>query len=340
MNVVRPVTVSGTVTDDNPAGLTVTLTGVVGTTATTDSSGRFSVTTNAAGLGVVNATTVDSNGLGSNTATANISCAAPLISNFTCVDNAGVVTLAGTVTDAAANGMAVTLQGNLPSLLNGHTVSADAGGHFTYSFTAAPGDQGTVTATCTDCWGQASNTATATLTPSPVVTLAVTMNGGRSVTLSGVVTANNPAGMTVSFTGTGVTSATAVTDSTGHYSLTLTAASLGDVHAATVDSLGQTSNTAIATIACPAPVISNLTYVRSAGYVTLTGTVTHPDAVGMVVTIEGTLLGLQSNPTAVVRPDGTFSLTIASATGEQGWAWACCMDCWSQASNEASKYVS
>ena len=251
MNGLNSVTLQGAVSAPNPAGLTVTLAGTVNTTAVTDANGNYSVTLNAANLGNVQATAVDGDGAVSNTATAALTCPTPVISNFACVDNAGVVTLSGTVTHPDENGMAILLQGVPPSLQNGVTVTAGSGGNFTYTFTAAANDAGTVEASCADCWSQQSNVATATLTPSPTVTLSVQMNGQNSVTLSGDVTADNPAGLKVTFTG--VVSVSTVTDSSGHFSVTLNASRLGEVQATTTDDLGQSSDTATATLTCAAP---------------------------------------------------------------------------------------
>src|SRR5436305_72869 len=78
----------------------------------------------------------------------------------------------------------------------------------------------------------------------PSLTMALNMNGQKSVTLSGVVSDNtsSPANLTVNFTG--VVNATAVTDQSGYYSLTMDADCLGDIAASTMDGDGRSSNTA------------------------------------------------------------------------------------------------
>src|SRR5437016_2229058 len=62
----RSVYIEGTVTDDNPAHLRVTLSGVVQGTTYTDSSGNFSITLTASSLGTIYAQTIDQQGNESN----------------------------------------------------------------------------------------------------------------------------------------------------------------------------------------------------------------------------------------------------------------------------------
>src|SRR4051812_36629640 len=75
--------------------------------------------------------------------------------------------------------------------------------------------------------GQSPNTS------APVLTLAIQMNGLKSVTLSGVVYASDPSGLTVTFSGAVV--ATTTTQSDGAFTLTVDADYLGEVQAHTVD---------------------------------------------------------------------------------------------------------
>jgi hypothetical protein len=172
----------------------------------------------------------------------------------------------------------------------------------------------------------------------PAITLSVTLNCQRSVTLSGTVTADNPAGLTVTLTG--VVTATTTTDNTGRFSLTTDATSLGDVQATTVDAIGQTSDTAVVTISCPPPEISNFTWLSKAGYVTLTGTVSSADQMGMTVTIQGALINLQNPQTAIAGSDGSFSLSVRRPRGDMGTVTATCVDCWGQQSIVAYTFVS
>ena len=83
-----------------------------------------------------------------------------MISEFTCSENAGVVSFTGQVTGPNAAGLQVTIQGVPPSLQNGRTVTADSEGNFTLYFQMGPNDQGSVWATCVDCWGQTATAET------------------------------------------------------------------------------------------------------------------------------------------------------------------------------------
>jgi hypothetical protein len=156
------VTLSGTVTDNlcSPSGLTVDLGGEVSVSTVTNSSGYFSVTTNAAGLGTISASTVDALGIASNTATVTVTSSAPTISNFTAAEAAGYLfTFTGTVTDASPAGLTVSF-GGIPSLTN-QTTTVASNGTFTFSIQLNPNgsDNGIATAQTTNWWGLQSNLA-------------------------------------------------------------------------------------------------------------------------------------------------------------------------------------
>ena len=339
MNGHKSITLSGTVTGDAAAGSTVTFTGAVTSTTVADACGNYFFTVDADHLGDVNATTMDELGRTSNTATATVSVAAPIISNLTAVYSDGVATISGTVAHPDANGMAVTIQGDPASLANGVTATANYNGNFTYSFEATAGDSGSVSASCVDVWGQQSNVPVCTLSlpAAPTITENVTMNGLKSVTLSGTVSGAEPAGRTVTFTG--VVNTSTVTDANGNYSLTVNAEQLGDVHATTVDEFGQTSNTATATVAAAAPVISNFSYIKQSGVVTLTGTVAHPDAAGMMVTLPSALPSLINGVSVAANSSGNFSYSFQAAEGDTGSVGASCVDVWGQQSNVPTTYI-
>ncbi len=173
----------------------------------------------------------------------------------------------------------------------------------------------------------------------PIISMNITMNGLKSVTLSGTVLDNSasPAGLTVTFTG--VVSATTTTDSSGNFTITTNASALGDVEAATVDGLDHISNTATVTVACAAPVISNFTWSSSYGVVIFTGTVTCPDASGMVITIQGSPTRLQDGVTTTATSNGTFSWSFIQQRGDTGDVGASCVDCWGQQSNVAITFL-
>jgi hypothetical protein len=156
------VTLTGKVADPGAsvAGLTVTITGKVSGSATTDSSGNFSLTASANGLGVVSAVTSNVNGY-SNTATVTLSVPPPTISGLTYVESAGqVFTFSGSVGAQTAAGLTVTF-GGIPSLAGQTaTVAANATFQLIVQLKSDGSDNGTATAQTTDWWGQASNSAT------------------------------------------------------------------------------------------------------------------------------------------------------------------------------------
>jgi hypothetical protein len=157
------VTLSGTVTDlyASPAGLTVTISGVVNGSAVTDSNGNFTLTTNASALGVVNASTIDSRGVGSNVASVTLQANPPVISNFAAVGGANqMYTFSGTVTDQTPAGLVIAF-GGIPSLANKTTtVNADGSFSLTVQLQCDGTDNGFASAQTTNWWGLQSNVAT------------------------------------------------------------------------------------------------------------------------------------------------------------------------------------
>jgi hypothetical protein len=168
-NAKTSVTLSGKVTDDlaSVAGLTVTFSGEAGGSATTDSNGNFSYTTNASGLGVVSAVTSNADGA-SNTATVTLSVPAPVISNFSAVQQSGYqFVFSGIVGAQTAAGLTITF-GGLASL-SGQTATVASNGSFqlVVRLRSDGSDNGSATAQTTDWWGQASNIATTWIDVTP-----------------------------------------------------------------------------------------------------------------------------------------------------------------------------
>jgi hypothetical protein len=163
-NTQNSVTLSGTVEDGftSNQGVSVYFSGEATGTAVTGAGGSFSLTTNASGLGVVSAYAVDSTGHQSNTARVTISVAAPVISNFTAVEEEGqMFTFSGNVTAQSAPGLTITF-GGIPSLQNQTTtVQANSTFSFSVQLNSDGSDNGTATAqVLSDWWGQQSNVAT------------------------------------------------------------------------------------------------------------------------------------------------------------------------------------
>jgi len=155
------VNLSGSVSDSYPGGLVVTFSGCgVSTSVRLSSSGTFSTSSTATSLGTVTAVVENtSTQVSGNPAYANITDAAPVISNFTASRIAGNYwTFSGQVTDdQSVSGLVITLGGI--NALQGVTVTPNSQGWFTYSCTVAPSDSGTATAQAQDIWGVLSNTA-------------------------------------------------------------------------------------------------------------------------------------------------------------------------------------
>jgi hypothetical protein len=162
----RSVTISGQVMDSSPAGLTVTLSGMVTGTTITDANGFYTFTVDASGLGQVLVSTVDAGGLASNVAQVTVACAAPQINDFLAQHLVfDFWTVSGTVNAPDAASLVITL-GGLLSLANVQ-VTVQSDGSFTYTWELAnPFEAGIVTAVTTDCWGQQSNIATYLVVPS------------------------------------------------------------------------------------------------------------------------------------------------------------------------------
>jgi hypothetical protein len=152
------VTLTGTLSDIDSAGVTITLTGVAVGSVVTDSNGNFTVITTATAQGAINATANDLWGKTSGAAFV-IAGAAPVITEFDASQQVGTLWhFDGTVTAADYNNMVITF-GGLNGALNGETTTVNADGTFSVSFLLPRGVRGTVTAIATDCFGQESNEA-------------------------------------------------------------------------------------------------------------------------------------------------------------------------------------
>jgi hypothetical protein len=162
------------------------------------------------------------------------------------------------------------------------------------------------------------------------VTLNALVLPGHMVQLSGTVTGGQVAGLQIQFTGT--VSGVTTTDTNGNFSYTTSQASLGTVYAAGLSN-AQPTDTAQATIAVAAPVLSLSISYGSQHNVTLSGRLTDLDAGSRPVSITGVAAG-----TPVTDRSGNFSLTTtASALGEVD---ATESDLWGQVSSKATVMVS
>lgn len=223
------------------AGLSVSFSGAVSATTTTDALGHFRLVTSAATLGAV--TAADPAG---NSISRNIAVTAPTITLGVSEVEANAVTLSGTVTDIDAAGETIAISG-----AKSGTVTADANGKF--SFTMAPADLGTVDVSTTDLWGQTSNTAevAASSFPPVIYPFTATQSDANAWIFRGTVTAPNLQGLTITFGGIpSLAGRTAIVAADGTFSLVVTLGNgeYGTATAQTTDQLGQNSNRAAAPV--------------------------------------------------------------------------------------------
>jgi len=190
----KQIQVQGTVQDENPSGVTITLSGVASGSITPSSNGQFSYVTTASGLGTVNAVARDQESLNSNTASAQITSTSPgmtLILN----KNSQGTTVSGVVTDEAPGGLTVTFGG----AMWGSTVT-NGDGSFSYSGMAG---SGAITGAVSDAWGNATNvTASNAANNAASIQGFVALQGANNVwTFKGKVVDEDPRNLKVEFGG-------------------------------------------------------------------------------------------------------------------------------------------
>src|SRR5262249_20849957 len=146
----KMVCLSGTLTDTNPATTWVNFSGQAQGTVEADSTGHFSKTVSAYGLGRVMATARDQIGLSSSAVTANITDSAPVISDLTATPgNYGVWTITGKVTDQMnPAGLVVVFSGL--TAVQGKTATVQADGTFSLSVVIPSNQSGYIYAQTTD----------------------------------------------------------------------------------------------------------------------------------------------------------------------------------------------
>jgi hypothetical protein len=213
------------------------------------------------------------------------------------------------------------------------TTAANAQGYFT--FTAQASGLGTVTASGVDGQGLTSNTVqgqVASQTPT-IQNLSVAYGPGTTVTLTGQVIDETPAGRTVTFTGPVTGSVT--TGANGMFSYTTQATSLGTVRATTTDPWGLTSAVAEVALAVSPPVITSFQVVEQYGTTwVVRGHVQGAGAIGCDVTLGG-LPALQG-VFAQVDSNGNFEVEVSIPPAQEGMtATANITDCWGQAATQA-----
>jgi hypothetical protein len=145
------------------SGVTVVFHGAASGSAITDPNGNFALTTNASGLGEVDAGTADGQ---SNMASVVLSSSAPFISNFAAFEEGSthVWDITGHVTDGnfSAQGLTVLIGGSPVTIYyngQGRSATVDAYGNFDLciSLNGTSSDNGNISAMVTDAWGLQSN---------------------------------------------------------------------------------------------------------------------------------------------------------------------------------------
>jgi hypothetical protein len=158
------VSLTGTVTDENPSGVVVNFDGVISGSTPANSNGSYALLTQASTLGTVTAQATDDEGLTSEAVQEALTSNPPTLTLTRTYGPYRQAIFSGQVTDEAAFGRTVTFSGAAAG-----SVQTDSYGNFT--FMTSQWSPGTVTAQTSDPWGQVSNTPTATLTQTaPVIT--------------------------------------------------------------------------------------------------------------------------------------------------------------------------
>ena len=195
LNSGRLVELAGTVTDSDPATVTITFGGVVSASTTANASGNYDCTAQASGLGTVSAVGSDSMGLTSNTAQATLTSTAPSLTLSIAYGSQRSVTLSGQVTDDQAGACTVQFTG----VATGSTTT-NAGG--TYSLTVNASQLGTVQATVQNPWGQTSAAQVTATSAAPSITnFRAIREVGNVWTFQGQVTDESAQGLVVRFGG-------------------------------------------------------------------------------------------------------------------------------------------
>jgi hypothetical protein len=242
----KQVDISGSVSADNPAGLTVTFSGSAGlqtTSTTTNANGAFNLVTTAANLGSVTAVVTDDWGAQSGPATTQIMDYGPQISGLTvtATGQGKQVDVTGSVSATPASGLTVNFSGSA-----GVSGSATTGSNGSFNLLTTASQLGNVSAVTTDIWGVSSPQATATLMVQPPMIggLTVTNLGNGEWQIQGTVSGTNVTNDTVQLSG--VASGSATPSGSGAFSVVVYIAGhpSGTEYAVATDIWGQTSNQA------------------------------------------------------------------------------------------------
>lgn len=158
------ITLTGVLTDDQPGGRIISLSGVIEQEVTTDPYGGFSITLNATTLGSIQALTTASNGNLVLAPSVSVESNCPFIEEFVCGEDLGSpgwFIFAGRVIDESPGGLTVHFGGS-PVSLGGKSAVTESDGWFSLrvQLNGTATDNGTGEAVVTDWWGLQSDVAT------------------------------------------------------------------------------------------------------------------------------------------------------------------------------------
>lgn len=258
-------------------------------------------------------------------------CPAAPVLKLTAVplNNGELVQIQGTVQDENPSNVTINLSGVVSD-----TVRPDVDGRFNYVTTAA--GLGTIGAVARDQENLTSDAVFATITSaSPTMTLTITRGSGNLVTVSGVLTDEDPGGRTVTLGG--VLSGSTVTNGDGSYSLTGNASGYGPITGSANDPWGNGA-TASGDFAHQAPKIVNFVAVQGTNNVwEFKGQVLDEVPNGITVRFGG--LSELLNRSTITQYDGSFTFCTMLMPNEHGTATAQAQDSFGLYSNVAQAIV-
>ena len=258
---------------------------------------------------------------------------APVIGSLSGVNIANHWIVTGQLTAGDPSTTTVAISG---SVSGNATVRADG----TFEFITTQTGGGAVIAEANNADG--SDTENADVAPdpgnlSPYLTMSVAYGARKAITLSGNVYDDHPANLTVTFSGSA--SGTTTTDVNGHYSVILTAISLGTVSASVTNGQSLASNTPSVVLVSNAPVISGLVANNDGSFMLkLRGRVTDEDPAGLIVNFTSTITQVNGR-TATVGSDGWFELDVIIMPNTHGVIEVDTADWWGEDSNTASTTI-
>lgn len=171
--------------------------------------------------------------------------------------------------------------------------------------------------------------------PPTISTFNVMPAGPMLYALSGSVMDEAPGNLAVNFTGVYVGSV--MTDAMGNFSVNVTPSQLGSITADVTDNEGLTATPVQRSCSSWVPQISLSASRQVNNLWQFSGMVMDEHAPGLTVNFGG--LASLAGKSATVASDGTFSLCVDLAEGEEGTATAQTMDWWGHLSNEAQYIV-